>query len=257
MRVITEVELREKYKKSPFTSFTLPAGCKFTPAASQFLSERQIEIKEKNEEKPVQNKEEKKEYTQDSKKTVNKAAQEKKAEKKSEKPEHMTHLRGKTLVSKSHPRIKFRGKLDSFTALLMKTIVDIEKYGYKKLSKDLRELLDYSMVKMMRADVLDEKLEPLTIHGWSQQEIREISHNPQRYLGVKHIFPTPEHGEIVAKLNILRAKSRELEVVAHEAFYEIPGQVEREDILQALNRYSSLIYVMMAGLVSGLYKPGD
>jgi ethanolamine utilization cobalamin adenosyltransferase len=257
MRVITEVELREKYKKAPFTSFTLPAGCKFTPAASQFLSERQIEIKEKNDKKPDQNKQNKLENTQDSKKINNKTAEEKKTENKSEKPEHMTHLRGKTLVSKSHPRIKFRGKLDSFTALLMKTIVDIEKFGYKQLSKDLRDLLDYSMVKMMRADVLDEPLEPLTIRGWSQQEIREISHNPERYLGVKHIFPTPEHGEIITKLNYLRTKSRELEVAAHEAFYEIPGQVEREDILQALNRYSSLIYVMMAGLVSGLYKPGD
>ena len=31
----------------------------------------------------------------------------------SEKPEHMTHLNGDTLVLKSHPRIRFRGGLQS------------------------------------------------------------------------------------------------------------------------------------------------
>ena len=33
-----------------------------------------------------------------------------------EKPEHMTQLCGNRLVSKTHPRIVFRGKLDSLIA---------------------------------------------------------------------------------------------------------------------------------------------
>ena len=44
MKVITESELRDIYKKSPFTSFDLPSGMKLTPAASQFLSERKIKV---------------------------------------------------------------------------------------------------------------------------------------------------------------------------------------------------------------------
>ena len=36
-----------------------------------------------------------------------------------EKPEHMTHLNGDTLVPKTHPRILFRGKLDTLEAELL------------------------------------------------------------------------------------------------------------------------------------------
>ena len=36
-----------------------------------------------------------------------------------EKPEHMTQLFGNVLVAKDHPRIHFRGKLDSLQALVV------------------------------------------------------------------------------------------------------------------------------------------
>ena len=36
-----------------------------------------------------------------------------------EKPEHLTHLNAEFLVSKSHPRIVFRGKLDTLEAELI------------------------------------------------------------------------------------------------------------------------------------------
>ena len=39
------------------------------------------------------------------------------------KPEHMTHLNKSTLVPKTHPRIRLRGKLDSFEALLLQQML--------------------------------------------------------------------------------------------------------------------------------------
>ena len=36
-----------------------------------------------------------------------------------EKPEEMTHLRGNRLVPKTHPRIRFRGQLDSLMAQVL------------------------------------------------------------------------------------------------------------------------------------------
>ena len=36
-----------------------------------------------------------------------------------EKPEHMTHLDGDTLVPKTHPRIAFRGEMDTLEAEIM------------------------------------------------------------------------------------------------------------------------------------------
>ena len=55
-----------------------------------------------------------------------------------EKPEHMTHLVGNVLVVKNHPRIVFRGKLDSLQSAVVLAQVDIhERGGSKALLDDL------------------------------------------------------------------------------------------------------------------------
>jgi ethanolamine utilization cobalamin adenosyltransferase len=61
----------------------------------------------------------------------------------------------------------------------------------------------------------------------------------------------------MAQLNILRTQVRELELMAMDAFYVGEGKVEREDIIQALNRLSSLIYVLMVQLAAGKYHIGS
>ena len=44
MKVITEIDLRDKYRKEPFDTFTVVYPERLTPAALQFLSERRIKI---------------------------------------------------------------------------------------------------------------------------------------------------------------------------------------------------------------------
>ncbi len=53
------------------------------------------------------------------------------------------------------------------------------------------------------------------------------------------------HGRDVALLNLLRGKVREAEVTAAQVFITPQFAVQRADILQALNRLSSAVYVMM------------
>ena len=73
-----------------------------------------------------------------------------------EKPEHMTHLVGNVLVVKNHPRILFRGKLDSLQSAVVLAQVDIhERGGSKALIDDLGDILNI-LREMMRCDVLDE-----------------------------------------------------------------------------------------------------
>ena len=57
----------------------------------------------------------------------------------------------------------------------------------------------------------------------------------------------------VIKLNEMRALSRELEIKGVEAFVKENGTIERRDILLALNRLSSAIYIMMLRGVTGEY----
>ncbi len=252
MRVVTEAELRDQYKQAEFTSYRLPAGTGLTPSAQQFLSERRIKVLNDTPDRPGQKPNAGPEVRGNGEAySVLETGQ-----KLHEKPEHLTHIHGRTLVAKNHPRIKFRGKLDHLQALLISAIIDVEGCGYRELSKDLGEMLKYCR-QIMSAEVTGEPLPALTFRGLSDLEIREHSHYPGRYFDVPHIFIQPEHGRIMAQLNLLRTEVRELELAAIDAFLGQPEDMERRDILQSLNRLSSLTYVFMLQLVAGSYKVGS
>ncbi len=63
--------------------------------------------------------------------------------------------------------------------------------------------------------------------------------------GSRSPVPEARHGRDVALLNLLRGKVREAEVTAAQVFITPQFAVQRADILQALNRLSSAVYVMM------------
>lgn len=260
MRVITELELRDQYKQEEFSSFRVPADTRLTPAAQQFLSERRIPVISDDSGKPKTSQKISagqgligQDLTgQDSSAGYAVLAT---GETMSEKPENMTHINGKYLVMKNHPRIRFRGKLDLLEAMMISAILEVEGHGYLELAKDLTEVLDY-LRNVMSAEVRERPLEPLNFHGLTPSEIREHSHYPHRHYGVSHILPQPRHGKLMARLNTLRAQSRELELAAIDAFCTTREDVERPDILEALNRLSSLFYIMMIQMGSGHYKVG-
>ncbi|MFU0780651.1 MAG: Ethanolamine utilization cobalamin adenosyltransferase [Citrobacter braakii] len=58
-------------------------------------------------------------------------------------------------------------------------------------------------------------------------------------------MPEASHGRDCALLNLLRTKVRETETVAAQVFITRSFDVMRPDIMQALNRLSSTVYVMM------------
>ena len=156
-----------------------------------------------------------------------------------EKPEHMTHLNGDFLVSKTHPRILFRGKLDSFQGILLLTMEHCPEQKEK-----LREILDFSH-SILGCEVLEKPLEDRKLWGLSQADIRRISHFPQETYGIPHFMPGPEDGPEIAWLNRARCAAREAELSAAEAFQDREGRVTRPDLLQAMNRISSMLYILM------------
>ena len=156
-----------------------------------------------------------------------------------EKPEHMTHLNGEVLVPKTHPRIRFRGKMDTLEAeLILCQLVPGAPEGA------LGEILDLSR-KILRCDVLEEPLRQDTLCGLTQAEQRERSHMPQDYYGQPHFMPQASDGSVIAGLNRARCFSREAELAAVEAFSDREGNLLREDIPKALNRMSSMLYLLM------------
>lgn len=169
-----------------------------------------------------------------------------------EKPEHMTHLRGNLLVFKDHPRIALRGKIDSLESAIILVQLKAKAQGKEQLIRDLEEIITF-IRHLLRSEVSGEPVEAFVLQGLDAPALRDQSHHPSQYFGIKHFLPTYEHGEIVSELNHLRTLTRETELAAFKAFQGLQGEVERVDIIRAFNRLSSLFWIMMFKELAGQY----
>lgn len=160
------------------------------------------------------------------------------------KPENMTHLRGNLLVFKDHPRITFRGAIDSLESEIILVQVVSEKEKLPTLTADLEEIIKF-IRQMIRCEVSGEAMGEFRLQGLSPQELRVRSHHPSQYYGRKHFLPNISMGEMVALLNKLRTKTRETELAAYKAFKEEYEKDGHKDIIKGLNRLSSLFWIMM------------
>ena len=157
-----------------------------------------------------------------------------------EKPEHMTHLNGDVLVPKTHPRILFRGAMDTLEAELILCQLDVDK----KTAQDLVEILSFTRM-LLRCDVLNEPVPTGKLCGLTPEELRSHSHRPQDFYGQPHFMPNASDGRVIARLNRCRCAAREAELRAVAAFSDADGIPTRLDILQAMNRLSSMLYILM------------
>lgn len=159
------------------------------------------------------------------------------------KPEHMTHLHQGGLVTKTHPVIAYRGQLDLFQCEIVEVQVSFDQMGEEGLILKLEEIAAFARALMVN-EVKVLPFEWATLIGLTPEELRERSHYPQKYFGVEHTPLSYTHGLVVAKLQHLRAKSREVELYANRAFTNDSGECTRTDLIQALNRLSSAFYIL-------------
>ncbi len=156
-----------------------------------------------------------------------------------EKPEEMTHLNAQILVPKTHPRIVFRGKMDTLEAELL-----ICQQSNPNLVTPVGEVLALAR-RILRCDVLEEPLEEQKLCGLTESALRSHSHRPQDYYGQPHFMPAVSDGPAILALNRARCAAREAELAAVDAFSDREGKVLRPDILRAMNRMSSMLYILM------------
>ena len=169
------------------------------------------------------------------------------------KPEHMTHLRGNTLVFKDHPIIKYRGALDYLESKIICAQIVAEKNGYNEIVAELEEFITL-VRKLIRVQITEEKLDDFKLICLNAKQLREHSHHSTKHYGISHFLPSYKQGEVVAELNALRTLSRKTELIAYDAFKDENKNVSREDIIQAFNRMSSAFWIMMCKFIKGLYK---
>lgn len=255
MKVITESALREELRDVSPKFYSVPGGKLLTPAAKEYLQQRKIKIITESETESKAPAEIPKPST---------AANDAPGRMPytdygtgayyREKPENMTHLYGNALVPKDHPRIAFRGKLDSLQSLLVlaQSIIHEEK-GSPLLLNDLDDILNV-LRRMMRAEVMGEAYSGDRIIGLTHAELREHSHNPMKYYKTESMtLPNYGMGKHYALLNQLRTSIRECEVCAVGAF-SCSDRGTATALIQELNRLSSALHIMMCRQLSGAYK---
>jgi len=160
-----------------------------------------------------------------------------------EKPEHMTHLNGDVLVLKTHPRIRFRGAMDSLEAELLLCLFHADP----KTKEELSQVLSLAR-ELVRREVLNEPVEEKPLCGMTQEQLRARSHRPQEFYGQPHFMPSAEDSQMLLLVNKARCAARAAELAAAEAFIDGDGKLLREDLLRALNRMSSMLYLIMIRL---------
>lgn len=264
MKVITEALLRLELRASEPETYYIEPGKILSPAAREYLQQRRIKIVHSPKEdvaskEDVSSKEKRIEEVKISPLETSKGIEYKFIDYEtdayySEKPEHMTHLYGNVLVAKHHPRIIFRGKLDSLQALVVlnQTIL-YEKEDNKKIVEDLSQVLG-RLRNIMRCDVMNEELKQENILGLNHDELRERSHDPMKFYNIKPmVLPDYTLGKNYALLNQIRAAIRETETAAAEAF-RVGTKCTRPDLIEELNRLSSTVHIMMCIYLTGQYQ---
>ncbi|XER02913.1 hypothetical protein SMWOGL2_34520 [Sporomusa malonica] len=244
--IISEHVLRANWHKTKSNTITIPQGSIITPSARDFLRSQAIQVQYEGE--TVLKAEPEKTPTAAgrmlSTNQGNAASRASAGEASHPKPEHMTHLRGKQLILKTHPVIAWRGQLDRFGCDLVETQTLLVKAGETKFAAQLEEVALRAQ-QLMVAEVRELPIEFGTLFGWTADEIRDMSHHPDKYFGIPHTPMSYQDGWIVARLNSLRSKIREVELYANRAFTADDGSCSRPDIILLLNRLSSLFYVLL------------
>ena len=195
--------------------FYLRDGDTLTPAARDYLTRERIEILPAEQAKPE-------EYILENGAVFR------------EKPEHYTHLRGNLLVPKTHPVIAFRGAIDTLQAELL-----LAQQVCKERQSELGEILTLAR-NIIRWDVMQEPAVLDRLCGLTEAQMRQHSHDPQKYYGVPHFMPAVTDGPAVLQLNKARCAARAAELAAAHAFGDT-----RNDLLRTLNRMSSMLYLLM------------
>lgn len=249
-KLLTDTELRSHWKGKQEYVCTVEEGTILTPAARDFLREHHITLS-------VVNGAENSVMTRtaipvrDGKAVYVNAQTGRELD---QKGEEMTHLRGNLLVPKTHPRIEFRGRLDSLMAQMLGVQL-VAQEEQPQIAEELQELLD-CVRAILGAEVKDEPLPEMRLLGMSSAEIRYSSHHVKETLGIDHPIPDYRMGRMCVALNRLRTQVREVELSAARAFIE-DGRVEHGDIIEALNRLSSCVYILFCRKLSGYYDRGD
>lgn len=160
------------------------------------------------------------------------------------KPEHLTQLDSQHFAPKTHPRIRFRGKMDTLHAHFLLASAQAAKEERRRLAQLLGSLASYCR-EISSAEYNQRKVAPLELDGKSDDELRQATHAPEKSVGIPHLVPGPQDSELLLVLNLLRCQVREVEITGLDAF-SCCGMAEphEPELARAVNRLSNAVYYL-------------
>lgn len=161
----------------------------------------------------------------------------------------LTQLNAHHFASKTHPRIKLRGRVDSLhaTTLLIQRMA--LQAGEEALARDLGTVAAYCR-ELTSAEYNERPVAPLQLQTWNLDDIHRATHDPKGVLGIGHLTIDGTDHELQHWLNLARTAAREIEILALETFPS-PHHAYGESICHAFNRLSSIFYFLQLRLKVG------
>lgn len=258
MSVITESELRELWQNGRGQLPPFPPGTRFSAAAQDFLQAQRLTLRWEAATAPTPAAEGRPTWDKPSVFPVALSGPAPVCSACGQplhgKPGHLTQLDAGRFASKTTPRLKLRGRVDSLQALVLLAAAQARRNRLLELAGGLDTLAAYCR-EIMSAEYHARPAAPLVLLGRGEDELHQISHWPDRHLGLAHLTPGPEDHEILHWLNVLRTQAREVEVAALEALGPDTGWPDPAglgvSLAHALNRLSSAVYVLELLFKSG------
>jgi ethanolamine utilization cobalamin adenosyltransferase len=168
----------------------------------------------------------------------------------------MTCLSGAVMAPKTHERIRFRGFIDTLEAECIEAQVLASGLGEGWYTGRLGEVLD-CLRAVLAAEVRESPLPPVTLFGLAEEELHAQSHDVRAAFGMDgHPPPAYTMGPLAVRLNTLRARVREGELLAVRTFLKDGAGDWGRDIIRVMNRLSSALYWLFCRSI-GPEKPGD
>ena len=161
----------------------------------------------------------------------------------------LTQLNAHHFASKTHPRIKLRGRVDSLHAKVLLIQRMAKEAGENALARDLGTVAAYCR-ELTSAEYNERLVAPLQLQTWSVDDIHRATHDPKGMLGIEHLTIGEDDTELQHWLNIVRTDAREIEILALETFPS-PHHPFGESICHAFNRLSSIFYFLQLRMKAG------
>ena len=218
MKFITEIELRDLYKKEPFATYLLQPDTKITPGARQFLVDRRILLVQAQ--------------CSDGKKSN-------------------IHESNQAQVRENWCTLRLRRRMDCIESLVLLIAAELLHSGDAVLSEEVMAL-GKCFQNVRNAE--REQIAPDCIQfwGWSEEEIKKRADNLEKYVDISEFHVGLDNGKEIALLNHLRASLREVEPVLLETYWNEEKQAcSRQDLIDTVNLIINILCMMMWKCLGG------